>query len=144
MSTGLQSSSEITINLDDAPGGTPVPIHSLVLTMGGTKVEVKNTPHTAFGDAWERHKRTGIRSMPPIPIGGKLDTETLHAILAAAVEVVDPNEDTQTFTVGYGDGIGFTAEVIVTDLELKGADGGGLTEFTATMLPTGEGGFTSS
>jgi hypothetical protein len=130
------SGADVTISLDNGPGGTPVDISLLTMELGGLKIEVNTVPVTAFSDAWERHKRAGTKKIPDIPIKGQMTSE-MHALMVASLSS-DPNAEEQTLTIGFGGDFQFDVECVVADYE-AGPKAGTLNEFTATLRPSGEG-----
>jgi hypothetical protein len=138
MAAGKHGSPEVTISYDDGPGGAPVVLTNFVMELGGAKIEVKNQPSTAFGDAWEEHTPTGMRSSPAIKVAGQFDNAAggPHATLAPKDADATPTALTRTLAIGFGDGKTFTVETRLVDYEVA-AKNGALTDFTATVQPTG-------
>lgn len=137
---GKYGSADVTISYDNAPGAaaTPVVLTSFVMELGGVKIEVRHQDSHAFGDRWEAHTATGLRGCPPIKCSGLLDTTAggPHDTLKITDADADPNGGTRTLAVGFGDGKTFTVETRLVDYEVA-AQNAKLTEFTATIQPTG-------
>lgn len=129
---------DVTIEYDDGPGGAPVPLTNFVMELGGAKIEVKLQTSHAFGDAWEEHTPTGMRAAPAIKCSGQFDTATggPHATLCPKDADASPNAQTRTLKIGFGDGVTFTVETRLMDYEVA-AKNGALTDFNATIQPTG-------
>lgn len=138
---GKYGSDQVTVNYDDAPGGTPRAIQNFVMELGGTKIVVATEQSDAFGDAWDEHMATGRRSVPDIPVSGHYDTTATtgpHVVLNPVAGDADPNGSTRTLTVVYGDGKTFTVETRLVEYEVVGKKGS-LTMFNALIRPTGAG-----
>lgn len=139
MATGIQSSSEVTVSIEDSPGGTARQIKNFLMELGGATIEVETTESTAFGDAWREHSPTGIRNCPDIPMSGHFDTTattgphvTLRPVDADAAptsvgrELIIVFGDSKTFTV-TGHLVRYTAAAV----------GGNLSKFDALFRPSG-------
>src|SRR5262245_21413835 len=137
---GKYGSPDVTVSYDKTPGvaGTPVLITNFVMELGGAKIEGRHQDSHAFGDRWEEHTPTGLRGCPAIKIGGLFDTTTdgPHDVLKVTDADADPNGGTRTLALGFGDGKTFTVETRLIDYEVA-AQNAQLTEFTATVQPTG-------
>ena len=137
---GKYGSADVTVTYDNAPGGaaTPVALTSFVMELGGAKIEVRHQESHAFGDRWEAHTPTGLRGCPAIKVNGLFDTTTAgpHDTLMVTDADADPNGGTRTLAIVFGDGKTFTVETRLVDYEVA-AQNGQLTEFTATVQPTG-------
>lgn len=146
MSTGKHGSSEVTISLEDSPGGTPRQIKNFVLEMGAVKITANTEQSNAFGDSWEEHSATGIRKVEPITISGFWDTTPStgpHAVLQAPD--TDPNGDARELVIVFGLDDGspgdlrtFTVDVLLVSYSVMG-ENGQLTKFEAELQPTGPG-----
>jgi hypothetical protein len=136
---GKYGSADVTVTYDDAPGGTGRAITNFVMELGGAKIVVATQTSHAFGDAWEEHTPTGMRSSPAIPVSGQFDTTATtgpHVVLRPGDGDASPQALTRTLVIVFGDGKTFTVETRLVDYEVKG-NNGQLTTFTATLQPTG-------
>lgn len=136
---GKYGSASVTVTYDDAPGGTPRVITNFVMELGGAKIKVETQSSEAFGDAWAEHTPTGKRSSPDIPVSGHFDTTPTtgpHVVLNPGAGDADPNADTRTLVIVFGDGKTFTVETRLVEYEVK-ASNGQLTAFAAVIRPTG-------
>jgi hypothetical protein len=137
---GKYGSPDVTVTYDSAPGaaGTGVALTNFVMELGGAKIEVRTQSSTAFGDRWDEHTATGLRGSPAIKIGGLFDTTAggPHDTLKVTDADADPNGGTRTLVITFGDSKTFTAETRLLDYEVL-AKNGSLTEFAATVQPTG-------
>jgi len=135
---GKYGSPSVTINYDDAPGGTLRALTNFVMELGGAKIELRTQNSHAFGDAWEEHTATGMRGVPPIKMSGRWDTSPggPHATFGLTDADADPNALPRSLEITFGDGKKFAVETRLQDYEVA-AKNGNLTEFTATTQPTG-------
>jgi hypothetical protein len=137
---GKYGSPDVTVGFDDGPGptGQLVAIENFFMEIGGAKIEVRTQDSTAFGDRWNEHVPTGLRGCPAIKMSGLFDTtpDGPHDILQVRDADCDPNGGTRTLAIGFGDGKTFTVETRLIDYEVA-AQNAALTEFTATVQPTG-------
>jgi len=130
-------SSSVTITFDDS-GGTPRDVTQYVTEINGVEVEAMTDATHAFGDAWEEHTGTGMRKVAPIVVKGFYDdaaTSGPHVVFSALD--TSPSASTRTLAVAHG-GTNGTATVECRCVKYKIAGKvGKLTEFEATLLPTG-------
>lgn len=139
MAVGKQGSKEVTITYDDAPAGVARVITQFVMELGGAKIVVETEQSDTFGDAWREHIRTGMRSVPDIPVSGTFDTTTVtgpHVTLRPLDADAEPNNGTRTLALVFGDGKTFTVETLLVEYEVA-AQQGSLTRFNALIRPTG-------
>lgn len=130
-------SPQVTITLDDS-GGTPRVITGFVMQIGSLKITNNTQAATAFGDSWEKTLVTGLRKGAAIALSGLYDDTALVGT-AATLQVTDADAVpgfTRTLTVGIGGGHSYAAEVILQDASINPKTGN-LTEYAATLLPTG-------
>lgn len=147
MSAGKQSSADVTVTYDDAPGGSGVAIQNFLMELGGAKIIVGQETSTAFGDAWKESVPTGVRESPDIAVSGFFDTTPAagspptgggpHVVLRVVDGDADPNGSTRTLAIVFGDSKTFTVETRLVDYEVAGQNGT-LTKFNATIRPTGQ------
>jgi hypothetical protein len=64
---------EVTVTIDDAPGGTPRIITPYVMTIGNVGLESITQQTNPFGASSEEHTPVGLDKTPDIPIGGFYD-----------------------------------------------------------------------
>lgn len=130
-------SPSVTVTLDDS-AGTPRIVTAFVLTMGALKITNNTQVGTAYGDSWEKSLVTGLRKGTPIALGGILDdtanTGTFATMIPTDADAVPGF--TRTLAVAIGGGHVYTAEVILQDGSVVPKTGN-LTDFAATLLPTG-------
>lgn len=140
MAVGKQSSSDVTITYDDAPGGTPRVITGFIMELGGAEIEVELQSSESFGDAWREHSPTGMRNSPPINMKGDFDTTATtgpHVTLRPVDGDAAPNALTRTLVIVFGDSKTFTVETRLQKYKAQ-ANNGKLTSFEATVQPTGQ------
>jgi hypothetical protein len=139
MAAGKHGSSEITITIDDAPGGTPRAITNHILTMSGAKIEALLQASHTFGDVWEEHTPTAFRKASPMTFTGFFDntaTTGPHTVLRVTDADASATAATRTLTIVFGDGVTFTCECYLVSYEIIGKNGN-LTEFAVTLQPSG-------
>ena len=138
---GKYGSVDVLVKYDGAPGGTLVDVTQHVREIGGVKIENATQETHSFGDAWIEHTPTGIRSVPAIAIKGLFDTTVVdgpHTVFLPTTADCQPSALTRTLEVTFGDGKKFTMETRLQDSEVA-AKNAALSEYTATVLPTGAG-----
>src|SRR5262245_15623268 len=137
---GKYGSPDVTVKYDSAPGvaATLVDISQFCMELGGAKIELRHQNSHSFGDRWEEHMATGLRGCPAIPVSGLFDTTPggPHDTLKVTDADADPNGGTRTLELGFGDGKTFTVETRLLEYEVA-AQNGQLTEFHASIQPTG-------
>jgi hypothetical protein len=136
---GKYGSVDVVIQYDGAPGGTLVDVTQYVRELGGCKIEVLTQETHSFGDAWFEHTPTGIRRVPAIQIKGLFDTTAVsgpHVVFMPTTADCQPSAATRTLEVTFGDGKKFTVETRLQDYDDQ-AKTAALTEYVATVLPTG-------
>jgi len=130
-------SASVTITLDDS-GGTPRIITGFVLSMGGLKITNKTQPSTPFGVGWEQTLVTGMRAGDKIQLQGLYD-DTADTGTAATLLVTDADAAigfTRALVIVVGGAKTYTAEVILEESSINPKTGA-LTEYSATLQPTG-------
>lgn len=134
---GKYGSSSVTVQLDDAQGGSLQTITGYVLQIGEATIESKTEPSHAFGDSWEEVLPVGQKRVPPIQIEGHWDTTGTsgpHAVMNDPDD--DPNGGTRTLTLGFGDSKSWSVEGFLTQYSVV-AQNGQLTRFRGTFTPSG-------
>lgn len=138
MAVGLQGSADVTVSITDS-GGTPRLITDFVMELGGAKIEVALQRSDGFGDLWDEHAPTGRRRSPPIPVKGLFNTTATtgpHVTLRPGDADALPNATARNLIIVFGDSKTFTVSVRIADYEVK-ANNGQLSDFAATLQPTG-------
>lgn len=133
MGAGKHGSSEITIQYDDAPGGSLRTITSYVLTMGGIKLQSNMQASTAYGDSVMKKLPTGMMEIPPVTMTGFFDdtpTTGPHAVFGAPD--TSPQAATRTLAVVFGNSKTWTSEGYLVSYEVLGKNNN-LTEFAAEL-----------
>ncbi|HKY90107.1 MAG TPA: hypothetical protein VJM11_03670 [Nevskiaceae bacterium] len=133
----LHGSTEVVVTYDDALGA-PQTITCLILELGGAKIEVRTQDASAFCHTWDEHVPTGRRGSPAIKLRGLFDTAANgpHDLFVPTDEDVLPSAPTRTLALTYAEGYTFTVETRLQDYEVL-AKNGALTEYVATVQPTG-------
>lgn len=139
MAAGKHGSSEITISIEDGPGGTSRAITPYVQSISGVKLEALTQATHAFGDTFEEHTPTGMKKVPDITLTGFFDdTATVgpHVVFIAPDD--GPQDDGRELIVVFGNSKTFTVDVRLVSYEVLGKNGA-LTEYAAVLRPTGAG-----
>jgi hypothetical protein len=126
-------SSEVTVTLDDAPGGTPRDITEYVNTIGGLAIELLTQQTNPFGSSSESHTPTGVERTPDIPLSGFHDdvANGPHAVLKPGAADKAPSSVGRVLVVVTGGGT-FTITVHLVRYEAI-AKSGSLTEYAAIV-----------
>jgi len=138
---GKYGSVDVLVKYDGTPGGTLVDVTQHVRELGGLKIENLTQETHSFGDAWIENTPTGIRRVPVIAIKGLFDTTVAdgpHTVFTVTTADVQPSALTRTLEVTVGDGKKFTVETRLQNYEVAPKNAA-LTEYTATVIPTGAG-----
>jgi hypothetical protein len=138
MATGKHGPQEVTITIDDAPGGTPRIITPYVNTIGGVGVESITQATNPFGTTSEQHTPVGIDKTADIVISGFFDDTANVGPKAVFFNPSNWALDKATASVGRvlvilcATGLTFTITVHLVKAEI-GLKKDGLTEYTATV-----------
>lgn len=137
MAAGKHGSKDVTIQIDDAPGGTLRTVTSGVLTISGVKITSAQELSNALGTQWEETTPSGMRKGEPINFEGYWDTTlTTGSHVVFGTPDSDPQGATRTLTVGFGDSKTASMEGRLIDYEVL-SNNGKLTRFKATYQPSG-------
>ena len=136
MPAGKQSSSAITITLDDS-AGTARAITNHVLSMSAAELEALLQASTAYGDSFEEHLPTGMQRISPFDLTGFFDdTATTGPHVVMGTPDATPSTATRTLTLVFGNAKTFAGECFVTKYSVLGKVGA-LSEFACHIQPTG-------
>lgn len=137
-------SSEVTVTLDDAPGGTPRVITPYVDSIGGISVENLSEMTMPFGGSSEVHTPTGVTRTPDIEIGGRYDdTATVGpkaVFFTAATQALDKAVGSvgRVLAIQVATGLTFTITVHVVQTTAV-LTNGQLTGYKALLRQAGAG-----
>lgn len=133
-------STSVTITYDDGPGGTGRDVTQHVTEIGGIKVKAIQADTAAFSDIWGESTPTGFKEVDDVVIKGFYDDAATTGPHVVFRDVDDsPTDATRTLVVALGGTNGtFTIETRLTDYQVAPKNKG-LTEFEATVRPTGSG-----
>ncbi len=134
---GKYGPASVTVNYDDAPGGTPRAVHDFILNGINAKLIARMMQSDGLGDAFEEHLPTGKKAVDPITLEGMWDTTATtgtHAVFQAPDD--DPQDLTRTLTVVFGDTKTFTVETRLMSYEVMAANDV-IQKFRAELQPTG-------
>lgn len=129
---------EVTVTIDDAPGGTPRIITPYVSTIGGIGLESITQQTNPFGATSEQHTPVGLDRTPDIAIGGFLDDTASVGPKAVFFNNTNWILDKASGSVGRvlvilaATSMTFTVTVHLIKAEI-GLKRDGMTEYTATV-----------
>lgn len=135
---GYHGPSEVTVTIDDAPGGTPRVITPYVTTIGNVGVESITQQTNPFGVESEEHTPVGLDKTADIPLGGFLDDTASvgpkAVFFTQATWALDkaPGSVGRVLVILCATGMTFTVTVHMVKAEL-GLKRDGLTEYTALL-----------
>jgi len=135
-----RTSSEVTVTIDDAPGGTPRIITPYVNTIGGLKRESITQQTNPFGTSTESHTPVGMTKVADIPISGFFDdvaTVGPHVVLKPAAGDITPASVGRVLVIVTGGGT-FTITVHLVSYEVLPKNGA-LTEYVAIVRQKSDG-----
>lgn len=134
---GKYGPADVTVTLEDAPGGTARSIENFILNGISAKTIGRLMQSNALGDAWEEHIPTGVKAAEPITLEGLWDTTASTGSHAVLSDVDDgPEDDGRELVVVFGDSKTWTVDVRLTEYEVI-ADTGNAQKFRALLQPTG-------
>ncbi len=137
MAEGMHGPAEVSVSLENAPGGTPKDIHNFILNGITAKDIARMMQSDALGDVWEEHIPTGKKAAEPITLEGLWDTTATsgtHAIMKDVDD--DPNDDGRELVVTFGDSKTWTVDVRLTSYAVV-ASNDSVQKFIAELQPTG-------
>ena len=112
MATGKQGPDQVTVSIEDSPGGTARVITSHVRAINGVESEAILTRSDAFGDAWEKSTPTGKQKMAPIVLTMYWDnTATTGPAIVFATLDTGQGDAGRELILGYGDSKTDTVDV---------------------------------
>lgn len=137
MAAGKHGSSEVTVSVEDGPGGSAQVITDYVRAINGIEVEAITQPSHAFGDSWEEHTPTGMQRLPDIVLTMYYDdtATTGPAVVFAAIDN-GPQDDGRELIIGYGNSKTTTVDVRLAKVR-RLPSLGELTGMEVTLRPTG-------
>lgn len=131
---GRHGSTEVTVTIDDAPGGTPRIITPYVDKLGGLGIELLTQQTNPFGSSAESHTPTGMEKTPDVPISGFFDDTVVvgpHVVLKPGAADKAVGSVGRVLVVVTGGGT-FTITVHLVKYEVL-AKNGTLTEYAALV-----------
>lgn len=129
------SPSEVTVTIDDAPGGTPRIITPYVTEIGGLGVESITEQTNPFGVTTESHTPVGITKVADIPISGFFDeTATVgpHVVFQIAAADISPASVGRVLVILAATARTFTITVHLVKYEVL-LEKDGLTKYQALV-----------
>lgn len=123
----------------DSAGGALQDITQHVQSINGVDIEQITEETHSFGDLWEENKPVGIGRIPPIEISGLYDDDGAangpNTLFAGRIPET-PATNTRTFKVTWKSGKTTAVETYLGAYK-RTPDRGGLTKYTAVLIPTG-------
>jgi hypothetical protein len=134
---GKYGPADVTVTLEDGPGGTARSIHNFILN-GITAKDIARLVQTdALGDAWEEHTPTGKKAAEAISLEGIWDTTATtgtHVVLGAVDD--GPQDDGRALVVVFGNAKTWTVDCRLTSYAVK-ASNDNIQMFEVELQPTG-------
>ncbi len=134
---GKYGPADVTVALEDGPGGTTRAIQNFILNGMNAKDIARLVQTDALGDAWEEHTPTGKKASAPITLEGIWDTTATtgtHAVLGTVDD--GPEDDGRELIVVFGDSKTWTVDCRLTEYEVIAANDS-IQKFTCLLQPTG-------
>ncbi len=134
---GKYGPADVSVTLEDGPGGTARSIHNFILNGITAKDIARMMQSDALGDAWEEHIPTGKKAAEPITLEGLWDTTATtgsHAVLGTVDD--GPEDDGRELVVTFGDSKTWTVDVRLASYAVIAANDS-VQKFNAELQPTG-------
>ena len=134
---GKYGPADVTVTLEDAPGGTARNIENFILNGISAKQMSRLMETTALGDSAEEHTPIGVIGHDAISLEGIWDTTATTGTHAVMGTVDDgPQDDGRELVVVFGDSKTWTVDVRLAEYEVV-AENGSIQKFRASLQPTG-------
>ena len=134
---GKYGPADVTVALEDSPGGTTRQIENFLLNGISAKDISEMMETTALGDSWKERVPIGIKDSDEITLEGIWDTTATtgtHVVLGTVDD--GPQDDGRELVVVFGDSKTWTRDVRISEYEVVAATDS-IQKFTATLVPTG-------
>lgn len=134
---GKYGPADVTVALEDSPGGTTRSIQNYILNGITAKDMARIVQTDALGDAWEEHVPTGKKAAEPITLEGIWDTTATtgtHAVLGTVDD--GPEDDGRELVVVFGDSKTWTVDCRLVEYAVI-ASNDNIQQFSALLQPTG-------
>jgi hypothetical protein len=134
---GKYGPADVTVALEDAPGGTTRAIQNFILNGISAKDIARMMQSDCLGDAWEEHVPTGKKAAAPITLEGLWDTTATtgtHAVLGSVDD--GPEDDGRELIVVFGDSKTWTVDCRLAEYEVI-ASNDSVQRFSCLLQPTG-------
>jgi hypothetical protein len=136
---GRYGSADVTVTIEDAPGGTARNVEDFLLNGISAKTLASMVETTGLGDADTEQTPAGIKSYEIATLEGIWDTTATtgsHAVLGTVDD--GPQDDGRQVVITFGDSKTFTIDVRLMSYEVF-AENNQIQRFRAELLPTGAG-----
>ncbi len=134
---GFYGIADVSLTLENAPGGTAKDIHNFVLNGVSAHDISIMMESTALGDSWKERIPIGLLDSPTLVLEGLWDTTATsgtHAILGTVDD--GPNDVGRELVLTLGDSKTWTRDYRMAEYEVIVSDDSA-TRFRATLIPTG-------
>ena len=134
---GKYGPSDVTVTLEDGPGGTARNAQNFLLNGISAKDISIMMETTALGDSWVERTPVGIRDGEDITLEGIWDTTGstgTHAIFGTVDD--GPQDDGREMVIVFGDSKTWTRDVRLVSYEVL-ASTDSIQKFSAVVSPTG-------
>ena len=134
---GKYGPDDISITLEDSPGGTARNVENFLLNGFSAKDISEMVDTTALGDAWREQTPTGLQSGENMSLEGIWDTTGStgsHAVFGTIDN--GPQDDGREIIITFGDSKTWTRDVRIAEYEIiLSVDD--IQRFRALLVPTG-------
>jgi hypothetical protein len=138
---GKHGSTEVTVTIAEAPGGTARIITPYVDSISGLAIESITQQTNPFGSTSEQHTPVGIVKTPDIVLSGLLDDTALvgsWTVLKQVAGDIAPASVGRILVIVAATGATFTITVHLVKTEV-GPKNGALTTYATTLRQAGPG-----
>jgi len=139
MAAGRHGIADVTVTLEDTPGGTPRNIENYIENGISAADMVEMVENTSLGDSWKSRIPTGVRDSDQLTIEGDWDTTPTtgsHVVLRQVAADVSPQSVGRELVVTFGDSKVWTRKVHLEKSTVK-AQKGNIHKIEAVLTPTG-------
>lgn len=134
---GKYGPADVTVTLEDAPGGTARNLESFILNGIAAKTLARMVQTDGLGAIWEIFTPTGKKAVDPITIGGVWDTTATTGSHVVLKDVDDgPQDDGRELIINFGDSKTLTVDIRLMSYTIL-ASNDTIQMFEAEMQPTG-------
>ena len=136
---GKYGIADVTVTLEDSPGGTPQSIKEYIEDGISAAEIAEMVEKLPLGASWKTRIPTGIRDSDPITISGDWDTTATtgsHTTLRQVAADVSPQSVGRELVIVFGDAKTWTRKVHLEKTTIKAVKGN-VHQIEAVLAPTG-------